>query len=105
MVLLTGSVFKYPHGLHWNTFKFSAKARLIVCRRVIGRPQAAQMTSFVELGSLLIAPSMGVRAGGRLDADQPTSVSRIGGRGSAMAPAYLDTQRRRTYASPLRSFL
>jgi hypothetical protein len=44
-VQLTGSVVENPQGLHWNTFKFSANARLIVCSNVIGRPQTGQMTS------------------------------------------------------------
>jgi hypothetical protein len=46
VVQLTGSVVENPHGLHWNTFKFSAKARLIMCSKIIGRPQMGQMTSF-----------------------------------------------------------
>jgi hypothetical protein len=36
-----------PQGLHFNTFKSSAKARLIVCSNIIGRPQTGQMTSTV----------------------------------------------------------
>jgi hypothetical protein len=55
VVQLTGSVVENPHGLHLNTFKSSAKARLIVCSKIIGRPQTRQMTSFVDVGSLLIA--------------------------------------------------
>jgi hypothetical protein len=55
VVQLTGSVVENPHRLHWNTYKFSAKARLIVCSKVIGCPQTGQMTSFVGVTSLLIA--------------------------------------------------
>ena len=54
MVQLTGSVVENPHGLHWNTFTFSPKARLIKRRKVIGRPQTGQMTSFVSLTPLLM---------------------------------------------------
>ena len=54
VVQLTGSVVENPHCLHWNTYKFSAKARLIVCSKVIGCPQTGQMTSFVGVTSLLI---------------------------------------------------
>jgi hypothetical protein len=38
-----------PHGLHLNTFRFSAKARLIVCSEIIGRPQTGQTTSFADV--------------------------------------------------------
>jgi hypothetical protein len=55
VVQLTGSVVENPHGLHWSTFKFSAKARLIVCSKVIGRPQTGQTTSFVLVTSSLMA--------------------------------------------------
>jgi hypothetical protein len=51
---LAGSVVENPHGSHLNTFKSSAKARLIVCSNVIGRPQTGQMTSFVNVASPLI---------------------------------------------------
>ncbi len=51
---LTGSVVENPHGLHLNTFRFSAKARLIVCSNVIGRRHPGQITSFVDVGSSLI---------------------------------------------------
>jgi hypothetical protein len=55
VVQLTGSVIESPHGLHWNAYKFSPKARLIVCMSVIGRPQTGQMTSLVVgVTSLLI---------------------------------------------------
>jgi hypothetical protein len=54
MVGLWGSVVENPHGLHWNTFKLSSKARLIVYRNVIGRPQTEQMTSLVGVISSLI---------------------------------------------------
>jgi hypothetical protein len=54
-VLLTGSLFEYPHSLHWDMFKFSAKARRIVYSKVIGCPQAGQMTSFVSAISSLTA--------------------------------------------------
>jgi hypothetical protein len=55
VVQLTGSVIENPHGLHLNTFKLSAKARLTVCSKIIGRPQTGQMTSFMLLTSSLIA--------------------------------------------------
>jgi hypothetical protein len=54
VIQLTGSVIENPHGLHLNTFRFSAKARQIVCSNVIGRPQTGQMTSFVNVASPLI---------------------------------------------------
>jgi hypothetical protein len=54
MVQLTGSVVENPHGLHWNTFRFSAKARLIIYSKIIGRPQTGQMISFVGVTSSLI---------------------------------------------------
>ena len=54
VVQLAGSVVENPHGLHLNTFRFSAKARLIVRTRIIGRPQTGQMTSFVDVGTSLI---------------------------------------------------
>jgi hypothetical protein len=57
VVLPTGSAFEYPHALQWNTFKFSAKARRILCSKVIGRPQTGQMTSFIDVRSSLIAHS------------------------------------------------
>ena len=43
VVELTGSVIESPHGLHWNAYRFSAKARLMT-DRVIGRPQIGQAT-------------------------------------------------------------
>jgi hypothetical protein len=42
---LTGSVIENPHGVHSNRFKFSQKARLIICSKIIDRPQTGQMTS------------------------------------------------------------
>jgi len=54
----TGSVIENPHGLHWNTFKFSANARLIVFKNVISRPQTGQMTSFSGVTSSLIFASI-----------------------------------------------
>jgi hypothetical protein len=54
VVQLAGLVVENPHGLHLNTFRFSAKARLIVCSRIIGRSQNGQMTSFVDVGPSLI---------------------------------------------------
>jgi hypothetical protein len=53
-VFVTGSVDEIPHGSHWKTFKFSAKARLIVNCKVIGRLQAGQVTSFVGVTSSLM---------------------------------------------------
>jgi hypothetical protein len=47
VVQLRGSVVENPHGPHLNTFRFSPKARQIVCSKIIGRPQTGQMTSFV----------------------------------------------------------
>ena len=44
---LTGSVIENPHGVHSNRFKFSQKARLIICSKIIDRPQTGQMTSSV----------------------------------------------------------
>jgi hypothetical protein len=41
-----GRAVENPHGLHLSTFRFSAKARLIVCNKIMGRPQTGQMTSF-----------------------------------------------------------
>jgi hypothetical protein len=54
VVQLTGSVVENPHGLHWNTYKFSAKARLMTCSKIIGRPHTGQTTSFVSVTSSLI---------------------------------------------------
>jgi hypothetical protein len=54
VVQLTGSVVENPQGLHLNTFRFSAKARLIVCSNVIGPPQTGQMTSLMNVGFSLI---------------------------------------------------
>jgi hypothetical protein len=48
VVQLTGSVIENPHP-HLNTFRFSPKARQIVCSKIIGRPQTGQMTSFVDV--------------------------------------------------------
>jgi len=42
VVQLAGSVIEKPQGLHLNTYRFPAKARLISCSRVIGRLQTAQ---------------------------------------------------------------
>jgi hypothetical protein len=53
-VQLTGSVIENPQGLHWNTFKLSANARLIVCSNFIGRPQTGQTTSTVWTAFSLI---------------------------------------------------
>jgi hypothetical protein len=55
VVQLTGSVVENPHGLHLNTFRLSAKARLIVCSKIIGRPQTGQMTSFADVRFSLMA--------------------------------------------------
>jgi len=44
---LRGSVIENPHGVHSNKFKFSPKARLIICSKIIDRPQTGQMTSSV----------------------------------------------------------
>jgi hypothetical protein len=54
VVQLTGSAIENPHGLHWNAFKFSAKARLMVCRNTIGRPQTGQMVSLIGVGPSVI---------------------------------------------------
>lgn len=70
-VQLTGSVVENPHGLHLNTFRFSAKARLIVSSKIIGRPQTGQMTSFVDVASLLIEVLMHAMADSRVDINQP----------------------------------
>jgi hypothetical protein len=53
VVQLTGSVVENPHGSHLNTFRFPPKARQIVCSKIIGRPQTGQMTSFVDVSSLI----------------------------------------------------
>jgi hypothetical protein len=42
---LAGSVIEKPHGLHFHTYKLSAKPRLISCNKVIGRPQTGQIVS------------------------------------------------------------
>jgi hypothetical protein len=39
---LAGSVIEKPQGLHLNTYRSSAKARLISCSSVIGRLQTGQ---------------------------------------------------------------
>jgi hypothetical protein len=50
VVELWGSVIESPHGLHSNAYKFSAKARLMICK-VIGWPQTGQATSLLGVGS------------------------------------------------------
>jgi hypothetical protein len=54
VVQFTGTVIENPHGLHWNASKFSANARLIVCRNAIDRPQTGQMGSLIGVSSSVI---------------------------------------------------
>jgi hypothetical protein len=55
VVQLTGSVIEKPHGLHCHAYRFSAKARLISCSKIIGRPQIGQIVSAVGGVSSAIA--------------------------------------------------
>jgi hypothetical protein len=41
--------------MHLKTFRLSAEARLIVCNKIIGRPQTGQMTSFADVRFSLMA--------------------------------------------------
>jgi hypothetical protein len=41
VVELSGSVIESPQGLHLNAYKFSAKARLMICK-LIGLPQTGR---------------------------------------------------------------
>jgi hypothetical protein len=53
VVELSGSVIESPQGLHSNAYKFSAKARLMICK-VIGLPQTGQATSLLSMKSPLL---------------------------------------------------
>jgi hypothetical protein len=44
VVELSGSVIESPQGLHSNAYKFSARARLMICK-VIGLPQTGQAST------------------------------------------------------------
>jgi hypothetical protein len=55
VIELTGSVVENPHGLHLNTFRLSAKACLIVCNKIIGRPRDRTMTLFADARFPLMA--------------------------------------------------
>jgi hypothetical protein len=50
---LSGSVIESPQGLHSNAYRFSAKARLMICN-VIDLPQRGQATSLLGVRSSLI---------------------------------------------------
>jgi hypothetical protein len=59
-----------PHGLHLNTFRFSAKARLIACSEIMGRPQTGQTTSFADVRFSLMTYLRMQIANSALDVDQ-----------------------------------
>ena len=46
VVELSGSVIESPQGLHSNAYRFSAKARLMICK-AIGLPQMGQASSLL----------------------------------------------------------
>jgi hypothetical protein len=54
VVQLAGSVIEKPHGLHCHTYRASANARLIVCNKIIGRPQTEQITSLAGTAGSII---------------------------------------------------
>jgi hypothetical protein len=69
VVELSGSVIESPQGLHSNAYKFSANARLMICK-VIGLPQTGQATSLLNVRSSLIWIFVHAMARSNLDADQ-----------------------------------
>jgi hypothetical protein len=52
-VELSGSVIESPQGLHSKAYKFSAKARLMICK-IIGLPQIGQATLLLGIRFSLI---------------------------------------------------
>ena len=64
------TVVENPHGLHWNTFRFSANARQILWSRTIGSPQTGQG---VSMGPSSIIPTISSAVSGcSIDPGQST---------------------------------
>jgi hypothetical protein len=72
VVELAGSVIERQHGLHWNTYKFSANARLMT-DKVIGWPQVGHATPSLGVWASLMSYLSMRRASSGHDMDQIAS--------------------------------